>query len=201
MWREKNQSHVVVPPVSDSKFHMIMGLILIVLFVFILIVLFFKWRGKRGDTDDDRKRECDRMFELYNKFTGSPPELSYSEYHQLLRDQPVVLVDCRTKEEQAVSMLPDAITKEEFELKKEALKHSAIVCYCTIGMRSGRFVQQLLAQEFKNQPVFNLRGSVLGWIHHGLAVIDPETKKTVKKVHVYGKTWDLAPREYETVWF
>jgi hypothetical protein len=78
-----------------------------------------------------------------------------------------------------------------------------VVCYCTIGFRSGKFAKTLRGlqrRDGKPVHVYNLEGSVLGWVHEGLPVVD-STGKPAQRLHVYGSKWDLAPRALETVRF
>ena len=72
------------------------------------------------------------------------------------KEQPMILVDVRTANEQAVGMIPGALTQEAFEVRfatPESLPASAIVApYCTIGYRSGRYAAQLAAKGINGQP-------------------------------------------------
>merc|ERR1719491_1589680 len=62
----------------------------------------------------------------------------------------IVLVDVRTPEEQMVSMIPGAVTREVFEeevlptLKDEKATSPLIVPYCTVGYRSGLYCKELV---------------------------------------------------------
>jgi rhodanese-related sulfurtransferase len=107
----------------------------------------------------------------------------------------IVIVDVRTPEEQAVSMIPNSISKKEFEKRKNEFKNRTIVPYCTIGYRSAIYTKKLQAQGHK---AFNLEGSLLKWVRHGGTV--EKGGKPTNKVHVYGKTWDLLPPSFESVY-
>ena len=108
-----------------------------------------------------------------------------------------LLLDCRTRSERAVSMLPGALSQEEFESSRDHYAGRKIAVYCTIGYRSG-----LYARELKGEGVnaFNLRGGVLSWAIAGGEFVDPATGEDTKRVHVYGKKWDLLPPGYEAVY-
>jgi rhodanese-related sulfurtransferase len=110
--------------------------------------------------------------------------------------EPTVLVDVRTPKEQAVSMLPGAITQEAFEAARDVYRGQTVVAYCTIGARSGEYAEELRQEGFE---VFNLKGSILAWTHAGLPLMDPEGQET-KRVHTYGRRWNLTAKGYEATW-
>ena len=58
----------------------------------------------------------------------------------------------------------------------------------------------MLVRKLRNRGIYviNLRGGLLGWLHAGGLV--HRDGAPVRKVHVYGKAWDLAPSSYETVY-
>jgi len=113
------------------------------------------------------------------------------------KEDSFILLDCRTAAERAVSMVPGAISQEEFESSRDHYAGRKIAVYCTIGYRSG-----LYARELKGEGVdaFNLRGGVLSWAIAGGEFVDPATGEDTKRVHVYGKKWDLLPPGYEAVY-
>ena len=109
---------------------------------------------------------------------------------------PYVLVDVREKREREISMIPSAITKEAFEKDIDRYRNSKVVNYCTIGYRSGEYTDDLRKAGIN---AFNLKGSILSWVHEGGSLIDPKGSPT-KRVHVYGKTWNLLPSGFTPVW-
>ncbi|KAK3251565.1 hypothetical protein CYMTET_39101 [Cymbomonas tetramitiformis] len=151
------------------------------------------------------------MYEGYKKKFPDIPDLSAAELAARLEadNASTVLVDVRLPAEQAVSMIPGAITKEEFERDGEKFLDRPIVVYCTIGYRSGIYVQDLRARGYQAE---NLRGSILEWTQEGLPLVVPEdepglaskdgnsSSRTTKRVHVFGETWNLVGDEYEAVW-
>ncbi|MEO1002121.1 MAG: rhodanese-like domain-containing protein [Cyanobacteria bacterium J06638_7] len=106
----------------------------------------------------------------------------------------VLLVDVREPREQAVSMLPGAISRQAFERGRERYRQRLIVPYCTIGLRSGVYARQLIAEGFSAR---NLAGSALAWAHAGLPF--EAGGKPTRRLHVYGADWNLLPRGYEPV--
>ena len=130
-----------------------------------------------------------------HEFAGVP-DITPIELATLRIQETVVIVDVRKPEEQAVSMLPGAITQEQFEQESKKHEWSTVVTYCTVGVRSGRYAKTLMEKGYKVQ---NLAGSILAWVHAGLPVEDADGNET-KRVHVYGKDWALLPEGYETVY-
>lgn len=110
--------------------------------------------------------------------------------------QEVVFVDVRTPEEQGVSMIPGAVTKEEFLSHLEQYKDKIIIGYCTISYRSGKLAREL--RDTKGITLYNLRGGLLGWVHDGGKVVD--RRGETKHIHVYGRKWNLAPSSFEATW-
>ena len=96
----------------------------------------------------------------------------------------------------SVSMLPKAISKEEFIDNMNLYKNKKIISYCTIGYRSGLFAQKMEKDGIK---VYNLSAGILGWTHEGGKVYD--SRGIVQRIHVYGKNWDYAPNGFDTIIF
>lgn len=136
------------------------------------------------------------MYEGYRADFPSINEVTPKELADDYRAGNVVLVDVREPEERAVSIIPEAITQAEFESRKEEFKNSRVVAHCTIGYRSGVYVDELRKEGFDAE---NLVGSLLLWTHAGLPLEDAQGNPT-KRVHVYGKKWNLVAEGYEAVW-
>lgn len=106
-----------------------------------------------------------------------------------------LLVDVREKSERAVSMIPGAIDKATFESLPLAQRQGAVI-YCTIGRRSGLYVESLAKQGIHTS---NLSGGILDWLHAGGQLA--KDGQVTQKVHVYGRRWNLAPNAFETQWY
>ncbi|CAI5996340.1 unnamed protein product [Closterium sp. NIES-65] len=79
----------------------------------------------------------------------------------------VVVVDTRTEEESAVSMIPGGTLKQsDFERQMGRFSDHQVVCYCTIGYRSGNYARMLHSHH--SMHAANLKGSILAWTHHRL---------------------------------
>lgn len=136
---------------------------------------------------------------MYQDYRGDFPGITEtwpSDIAEAYAKGKLILVDVRTKKEQAVSMIPGAITKEEFEQDKNSLADKRIIVHCTIGYRSGVYVKKLADQGFHTE---NLAGSILLWAHERLPLEDSKGQPT-KRIHVYGKKWNLLPEDYNGIW-
>lgn len=116
---------------------------------------------------------------------------------------PPVLVDCRTDAERLVSTIPGAVSQQSLldslavgtETKKGSppptlagRAHPRIVCFCTVGMRSGLFAKRLL-RDHPELDVFNMDGALVAWLHQGGQVVTPEGVPTTT-VHTF--SWFFA---------
>jgi rhodanese-related sulfurtransferase len=106
-----------------------------------------------------------------------------------------VLVDVRTEAEQQVSMLPGAITKEEYEKHSDKYQDKKVICYCTVGGRSGKYAKQLAD---KGIDAVNFKGSIIGWCEAELPLVDPQGQPT-NRVHVTSPRLKV-PSQYKPVW-
>ena len=125
--------------------------------------------------------------------------INVQKLQQLQQGEEIVLVDVRSPVEIAVSMIPGAITKAEFERNfeqnPEQYQNSTIVAYCTIGYRSGQYADLWRA---KNLKILNLEGSLLAWSHIKGKLVN--STGTTNKVHVFGRQWQLTADGYQSVW-
>jgi rhodanese-related sulfurtransferase len=147
---------------------------------------------------DEQKRE--RIDSLYKKYTRKFPQVSGVTAVELKAeleagDEPL-LVDVRKPEEQAVSMIPGAITQKDFERRQDSFRGQPVVTYCTAGYRSGLYAKKL---KKKGWQVRNLEGSLLAWTHAGGPLVDSDGQAT-RRVHVYSADWSLEAGTYEPVW-
>eukprot|EP00271_Cylindrocystis_brebissonii_P014813 TRINITY_DN36387_c0_g1_i1.p1 TRINITY_DN36387_c0_g1~~TRINITY_DN36387_c0_g1_i1.p1 ORF type:complete len:203 (+),score=32.52 TRINITY_DN36387_c0_g1_i1:423-1031(+) len=170
---------------------------------------------------EDKKRRVEEMYEsLCGKKFERVPALDVQKLQELLDDQrksgkeKVIVVDTRTEEEMKVSMIPGGtLQRKDFEQRKEEYRAHKVVCYCTLGYRSGKFAETLIAEKF---DAYNLKGSLLAWTHAGLPLTDSYTSQkgsadfedvmsgeapSTKRVHVFTKDWTMQADGYEAVWF
>lgn len=153
--------------------------------------------GAASGLDDAGKRaRIDAMYAEYRQEFPDVEAISAAELARRLDgDDPPVVVDVRTDEERQVSMIPGAISQQEFERHRDELAGREVVTYCTIGYRSGLYAEELLAEGWKAE---NLAGSILAWTHAGLPLV--HDGEPTRRVHVYGERWNLAASGYDAVW-
>lgn len=123
-------------------------------------------------------------------------QLSMGQREELFKiDGHYVLVDVRTPEEYHVSLIPGAITKEQFEKHKPQYRDSNIVVYCTTGYRSGQYAQKLIVEGFTAK---NFKGSILAWCHAGMPLVTMQGER-MNRVHTYSSQYK-APANYTAVY-
>ena len=164
---------------------------------------------KSAETAAEDARKEAEMYRLCDAFEGKfdAPDISAAQLKSEIPfmrrggkgNKPFVIVDVRTEQERAVSMIAGAVTKSEFEANQRALdsrEDVKVIAYCTIGYRSVQYVEKLRKDGY---DAYNLRGSILAWTHAGGAL---ETRgEETRRVHTFGKTWDLASSAYDTTYF
>jgi len=148
-------------------------------------------------TDADKTQKVLAMYENYKQSAfPNVEDITPEDALNLVQQEKIIFVDIRSREEQAISMLPGAVTEEAFLKDPQAYQDRVIIAYCTISYRSGLLVERYLKKSIR---IVNLRGGLLGWLHAGGKVYDQNSE--TNRVHVYGKEWDLAPHTYVTTWF
>ena len=140
----------------------------------------------------NKKEIVKGMAQTISKKFKNAPQLSIEDFNSL-KEKPV-LIDVREAKERAVSILPGAISLEEFKKNKSIYKDKMVVAYCTIGYRSSEYVENLKEEGFN---AFNLSESILGWAHRGLD-FEHQGQKT-KRAHVYSEAWNFLPEGYEGI--
>ncbi|TWT80877.1 hypothetical protein CA13_23230 [Planctomycetes bacterium CA13] len=105
-----------------------------------------------------------------------------------------VLVDVRSDAEVAVSVIPGAITKSQYESEPSKYQGKLVVPYCTVGGRSGKYAAQLKKDGVN---VKNFDGSILEWVQAGQPLVTLNGEPT-KRVHIYSDRYKI-PAKYEAV--
>lgn len=112
-----------------------------------------------------------------------------------------VLLDTRSRAEYDVSHLPNArwVGYDDFDLKRirGIPKDANVVLYCSVGYRSERVGEKLLAAGYRR--VRNLDGSLFEWVNQGNAVVDRDGKPT-QRVHAYNRMWGVWLKRGEKVY-
>ena len=151
-------------------------------------------RGGRPPEDDAQRH--DEVLRTYVDLLAAfreVPSISAADLLAVWDDPALQILDARPEDERAVSMLPASLPLEEVEIS--ALRGRRVVVYCTLGWRSGREAARLRRQGV---DVVNLAGGILAWTHVGGPLF--RGVEPVREVHVVAEPWDLARKDYRSVW-
>ena len=185
--------------------------------------------------EESSKREtCHQMWKSYHSKFPDVDSLTSTEYLRDLSDSTTgiplsksyTLVDVRSQAERAVSMIPQAVTLDEFESRVKSSPASnaideVVVTYCTIGYRSGLEARRLRDKYGLN--VMNLDG-IVSYTHACSAaaahsssamsredsgsghdkimhLVEPKSQKPTTKVHVFGPAWNQASNSFDAIYF
>lgn len=140
---------------------------------------------------------------LRNAWTQTPEVAPQTVMEWQRQGLNVWIVDVRTEEERLVSMIPGAMSSEEYAMRTASEDPDRVVAYCTIGIRSGQWVDQNQTTE---KSVANLEGGILGWTHIQGPLEEPgrqrghQRRAATRRVHVQAAYWNLVAEGYEGVW-
>ena len=154
-----------------------------------------------------KEKTIDALLKAYN--TRSIPYISVEELK--MDAHRYQILDTRKKTEYLVSHIPGAIWVGEhydpsttFIMQKDGVlepvnldKSKPVVVYCSLGIRSEKFGEQLLNAGFKN--VQNVYGSIFAWKDKNYPIVDSLNNVT-NKVHVYSKVWRKYLQTGEKIW-
>lgn len=105
---------------------------------------------------------------------------------------PLYWLDVRELAEYQVSHLPKArwVGSRDFRLEtlSDIPKDAPIVVYCSVGIRSQRAGQEMLAAGYTQ--VWNLNGGIFKWLADGHVVVDMQAQST-QNVHPYDALWGI----------
>jgi sodium/bile acid cotransporter 7 len=146
-------------------------------------------------SDSEKRDKIEAMYQSYKKDFPGVPDIQIYDAMRLLQEGKALFIDVREEKEQQVSMLPGAVTEKQFLKNPEKYRDRTLIGYCTISYRSGKLAEKLNAQGI---ILLNLKGGLLAWVHAGGKVYDQSGE--TKRIHVYGKKWNLGPVGYEAVW-
>lgn len=128
--------------------------------------------------------------EINNKIDQKYPNVTnidtVSLKNRLDKENYPILIDVRETEEFAVSHLPTAVNIRDAD-KVQYPPDSPIVVYCSVGLRSAKFVKELQSIGFTKAQ--NLRGSIFEWGNRGYPLV--RGNSGVESVHPYNKKWGV----------
>ncbi|MEJ7779254.1 MAG: rhodanese-like domain-containing protein [Daejeonella sp.] len=112
-----------------------------------------------------------------------------------------IFLDSRERKEFNVSHISGAvwIGYDDFEITqvKRIPKNKKIIVYCSVGARSEKISDKLIANGFKD--VSNMYGGIFEWVNRNYPVYTNQNKPT-KKVHAYNRGWGIWLRNAEKVY-
>lgn len=146
-------------------------------------------------SDTEKRAKIEAMYQSYRKDFPEVQDIESSDAMRLLQEGKALFIDVREPKEQQVSMLPGAVTEKQFLKDPGQYRDRTLIGYCTISYRSGKLAETLQARGI---TLLNLKGGLLAWVHAGGKVYDQNGE--TKRIHVYGKKWNLGPKDYEAVW-
>jgi len=169
-------------------------------------------RNSRGDDiavppapTDERRLAAAKAAAYHCGAFPTVPTISADELVRLRdTEEKVVVVDTRSAAERRVARIPGALSKEEFEMAIEDCQDATVVCYCTVGRRSGAYAARL-AKSRACKSVLNSEGilmySYLDAAGTGPHALVDELGAPATRIHVYASPWDLASERFESVKF
>jgi rhodanese-related sulfurtransferase len=126
---------------------------------------------------------------LDSLYKHTVPLISVEDFKKLEQHNLYVL-DTREDKEYEVSHLKQARhvgffwfdMRSVFDIPADA----TVVLYCSVGWRSEKIGEKLMAYGFKN--VFNLYGSIFEWVNEGNPVYKSNGIQT-SEIHTFNKDW------------
>lgn len=158
-------------------------------------------RGNTGNGTAPQKALAELRLKIRQDYTDvvhiSPAEVRQWQQQDVL---PPIILDIREPEEYAVSHIAHAINIPPATPVQTAinahLKHrqqgQKILVYCSVGVRSSRYAQQLQAAGVGE--IYNLDGSLFAWANQGYPLV--QDRGPANTVHGYDAQWQryLLPR-------
>lgn len=122
------------------------------------------------------------------------PYVKVAELSNWLKDEAVLLLDSREREEFEVSHLPGAlyVGYRDFDLKTVlpllSNWNGKVVLYCSLGVRSEDIAEELEKAGVEN--IYNLYGGIFEWANQGFDLVNQDGENT-RNVHAYNRFWGL----------
>lgn len=133
---------------------------------------------------------------LSTLYSHSVPTITADSLAHAARAGSLIVLDTRSEQEFEVSHIRNArfIDYEGFtgQAVAEIPRDTPIVVYCSVGYRSEKIGEQLLALGFTN--VRNLYGGIFQWKNAGFEVVNTKGLPT-DSVHTYNQLWSVWLKE------
>ena len=141
-----------------------------------------------------RREACEQEVSKHRHTFTDVSHVSAERLKLMIEQGPVTIVDVRSPEERAVSMLPGAVSLEEMPLPPD---DRPLVLYCTVGFRSS-----LEARRLAPAADVHSMGGILEWVHAGGTLVDPANGCETRRLHAFGSKWAaMAPEDCEVLVF
>lgn len=135
---------------------------------------------------------------LRTLLSHSVPEIGVSQ--AAAEASQYLFLDAREAREYEVSHIAQArwVGYETFDLArlKDVDKNTPIIVYCSVGYRSEKIAEQLIAAGFTK--VWNLYGGIFEWVNAGNPVYN--AVGLTEAVHAYDRTWGVWLRRGKKVY-
>lgn len=133
---------------------------------------------------------------LKGMYKETVPLISTDSALKVQNNSQALFLDTRSPEEYNVSHIEGAqfVDYDAFDISElvSIPKDSAIIVYCSVGYRSERIGEQLMAAGFTN--VSNLYGGIFEWKNEQQQVVNSATQPT-DSVHAFNKLWGIWLKE------
>jgi rhodanese-related sulfurtransferase len=109
--------------------------------------------------------------------------------------KPLLPLDVRSEAEIAVSVIPGAITRAEYEADPARYSGYRLVPYCTVGYRSRQYTEAL---RDRGVDAVNFEGSIIAWVEAGQP-LETLAGESTNRVHTWSSRFTV-PDRYEQVY-
>jgi rhodanese-related sulfurtransferase len=138
---------------------------------------------------------------VHQLLSHTVPEVRARDIYPSTHPQELVWLDAREREEFEVSHIANALWAgyDDFSLDRlnGISKHTPIVVYCSVGYRSEKIAEKLIAAGYTH--VANLVGGMFDWVNCGYPVVDTAGSPTAK-VHAFSPAWGIWLEKGEKVY-
>lgn len=159
-------------------------------------------------SDIERRKHADSLKEKVSKFISDVPYLSFEKFSQLRNEsastgRKLLIIDVREQEEIATSIIADAVPVSDAQQMLKEIENASnstpvdIVCYCTVGLRSGMYARRLQLDE---SNVYNY--SIMEHLWGGANLVHPQGLAWDGNVHIFSaRHHEIVPSRCSTVAF
>lgn len=184
--------------IKDSKIQIMQTLLKYIRFSFSLILLSFTVSSCLTAQEASVNSNTYGLM-LKTLLSHTVPEMAVPDAVE--KPANTVFLDSRERAEYDVSHIKGArfVGYDNFSLDtvKDIPKTTPIVVYCSVGYRSEKISEQLIAAGFEN--VSNLYGGIFEWKNQGHTVVNP-AGDTTEEVHAYNRSWGVWLKKGEKVY-